>query len=312
MLDESSRVRGAIYGLLIGDALGVPYEFHAPDAIPPFDQIEFEPPEDFRRTHSTVKPGTWSDDGAQALCLTASLLECGKLDPDDLGQRFLKWYDTGYMAVDNIVFDAGITTIEAIDRLRAGTNSLAAGPSDERSNGNGALMRVLPLAIWHRGSDSDLIADAFVQSSVTHGHLRSKICCALLCLYARNVFRAQPEPWKRAYDVMYEAFASEDDVVDELKSQIHPEDEPEGKGSGYVVDSLRSALMVLNNDSYEKIVRAAVQLGDDTDTTACIAGGIAGLRYGEEAIPERWRNGLRGRDIVEPLLQRLVEHVCAS
>ena len=108
---------------------------------------------------------------------------------------------------------------------------------------------------------------------------------------------------------MRQAFSGDDAAELEIKWHIRPDDEANGRGSGYVVDSLQSAVMLLTNDSYEKVVKAAIRLGNDTDTTACIAGGIAGLKWGEESIPTRWLTALRGRDMVEPLLVRLVDHI---
>src|SRR5215510_8231355 len=120
MLTLKEKLEGGIVGLLVGDALGVPYEFHPPDEIPPLAEIEFDPPEGFRRSHSGVLPGTWSDDGAHALILLASLLHCMKLDVEDLGRRLVNWYEHGYKAVDARVFDVGIQTAHAINRLRHG------------------------------------------------------------------------------------------------------------------------------------------------------------------------------------------------
>src|SRR6185369_4688183 len=134
MLKLKERIEGGLLGLLIGDALGVPYEFHPPNEIPPLAQIEFVPPVGFNRAHSSVAPGTWSDDGAQALVLLASLLDCGKFDADDFGRGLVEWYDTGYMAVDGFVFDIGIQTGQAIRRLRTGVPALEAGHTDEQAN----------------------------------------------------------------------------------------------------------------------------------------------------------------------------------
>src|SRR3954453_6913070 len=97
-------------GLLVGDALGVPYEFHPASAIPALSEIDFDPPAGFARSHSRVPPGTWSDDGAHALCLLASLLERHELDLEDVGRRLVAWYRDGYLAVSGIVFDIGIQT----------------------------------------------------------------------------------------------------------------------------------------------------------------------------------------------------------
>lgn len=300
------RIAGALLGLLVGDALGVPYEFHPPEQIPPLELIEFAPPPGYARAHARVSPGTWSDDGAQALCLLASLLDCGKLDPDDLAHRFLRWYEEGYLAVDANVFDVGITTGNAIRAFRAGTPALDAGPSGERDNGNGSLMRVLPLALWHTGPDAALVADARAQSRVTHGHPRAQLCCALYCLWARHILDAAPDPWTAAVVALRALHPNGTPEREEIEWAIRPDDPPEGRGSGYVVDTLRSARWALAAGDYEHVVKAAVSLGNDTDTTACVAGGLAGLRDGIAAIPQRWRDALRGQDLLMPLLERLL------
>lgn len=170
MLTIDERITGGLWGLLVGDALGVPYEFHEPHNLPRHAAIEMVPPWGFQRAHARVAPGTWSDDGAHALILLVSLLACKQLDLDDFGQRMLEWYTNGYMAVDNDMFDVGIQTTHALRALAQGQPAATAGPDHERANGgNGSLMRVLPLALWHRGSDTELVQDAHTQSLVTHG-----------------------------------------------------------------------------------------------------------------------------------------------
>lgn len=300
------RVAGGLIGLLVGDALGVPYEFHAAANVPPSHAIEYSPPPGFDRAHKGIPPATWSDDGAQALCLLASLLDCDRLDPDDFSRRLLNWYEDGYLAVDGLVFDVGVTTGRAIRALRAGIAPLQAGPSDAHDNGNGSLMRVLPLALWYRGTDGDLVRDAELQSRVTHGHLRSQVCCALYCLWARRILAERPAPWDDAVRTLRDLYASRPEALEELEWSIRPDDPPSGKGSGYVVDCLRSARMALQASTYQDVVRAAIRLGNDTDTTACVAGGLAGLRDGIDGIPMRWRADLRGQALYEPLLYRLL------
>ena len=307
MPTRRERIEGGLIGLLVGDALGVPYEFHDPAEIPPLPRIEFKPPAGYDVAHRKVPPGTWSDDGAQALCLLDSLLACGRLDPDDLGRRLLDWYDNGYLAVDGKVFDVGIQTARALGRLRSGTPALDAGPAEERANGNGSLMRVLPLALWHRGPDAELVADARTQSRITHGHPRSQLCCALYCLWARSTLEEAPDPWASALATLRGLLPDGSPDRAELDGAIRPDDPPGQPGGGYVVDCLRSARIVAGAGTYEDVVKAAVALGDDTDTTACVAGGVAGLRDGVGAIPDRWRAGLRGRELYEPLLGRLLD-----
>lgn len=294
--------------MLIGDALGVPYEFHGPRELPPREQIEMHPPANFRRAHPRVLPGTWSDDGAQALCLLASLLDCEALDLSDFGERLLRWLDEGYLAVDGRVFDVGIQTRTALEELASGTDPERSGPDDEYDNGNGALMRVLPLALWHRGDDEELIEDAMRSSLPTHGHLRSQLCCAVYCLWARRMIEGveQDAAWIAAVEQI-EAFARELEDGEHELAAIDLRREPSGGGSGYVVDCLHSARLALTEASFEAVLKAAVAIGNDTDTTAAVAGGIAGIRFGAAAIPSRWHRELRGRELLDPLLDRLFE-----
>lgn len=293
-------------GLLAGDALGVPYEFHRAHQIPPAEAIEFEPPPGFDRAHPGTPPGTWSDDGAQALCLLESLLDRGRLDPDDFGRRLLAWRDEGHLAVDARVFDVGSQTDRALRNFREGSPALDAGPRHERDNGNGSLMRVLPLALWHRGPDAALVEDARNQSRVTHGHARAQLCCALYCLWARRMLEDSPKPWDSAVAALRTLYPRRSADREELEATIRPDDPPSGGGSGYVLDCLHSARLAVEAGPYERAVKAAVALGRDTDTTACVAGGIAGIRDGVGAIPDRWRLALRGRELLDPLLRGLL------
>ncbi|MDF1564450.1 MAG: ADP-ribosylglycohydrolase family protein [Deltaproteobacteria bacterium] len=313
MLPLGSRLRGGVLGLLLADAVGVPYEFNAPERLPPRDRIELVPPEgfSFRRAHARVPPGTWSDDGAQALCLLDSLLACGRLDLPDLGGRIVRWLDEGYLAVDADIFDVGIQTREAIDALRAGRPAHTTGPAGERKNGNGSLMRALPLALWHRGSDAELVHDAMAQGLPTHGHLRSQLCCALYCVWARLLLLTEEpdleDAWSRAVAIVRAETLEVEGAPAELMGPLGADRPPGGQGSGYVVDALHSARLALEEGGgYRGVVQAAIALGNDTDTTACIAGGIAGIVHGFEALPGDWLAQLRGREFCDPLIEKLV------
>lgn len=252
-LSRSERIRGGLIGLLVGDALGVPYEFKPPALIPAPKEIEFDPPEGYPRTYPGLAPGTYSDDGAQALCLLASLLERGTLDPDDLGSRLLDWYENGYLAVNCHVFDVGIQTSQALRALKTGTPALEAGPVQERANGNGSLMRVLPLALWHKGTDEELAADACTQSQVTHGHIRSQLCCALYCLWARRTLEGfdHDASWNSATATLRSFLADDPEGLSELNQSLRPDHPPDATGRGYVVDSLHSARWATAAGSYE-------------------------------------------------------------
>ncbi len=305
------KIKGGLFGLLIGDAVGVPYEFNSADRLPAYHLIDMNPPSNFVRTYPNIDIGTWSDDGAQALCLLASLLQCQKLDQTDLANRFSNWYRMGYMALDYQVFDVGIQTATALNRYQSGISVSEIASSDESSNGNGSLMRSLSLALWHKGSDAQLIDDAFQQSHITHAHVRSKLCCAIYCLWAKKLLKGQAVDvaWLSSIQVIVDHFKDQPILLEEIHTQINIEDSFEIKGSGYVVDCLLSAKFALQQSTYVDVVKSAIALGNDTDTTACVAGGLAGIIYGYNAIPAAWKNMLRGHEMVDPLLEQLIIHL---
>ena len=225
---------------------------------------------------------------------------------ENFGRRLVDWLDRGDAAVDYKVFDVGIQTRFAISKLRAGTPAHESGPSTEQHNGNGSLMRVLPLALWHQGSDAELVADARLQSIVTHAHLRSQLCCALYCLWARAALEGKDSPWEEATGTLRRLYPEGTRERAELDAEIQPDTPSPGSGTGYVVDCLRSARDVVKAGDYERVVKSAIALGFDTDTTAAVAGGFAGVRDGIQSIPKRWRQALRGAEWYQPLLEQLL------
>ena len=307
VLSRAERAQGGIWGLLLGDAVGVPYEFHRPESLPPLDELDLTPPPGFHRAHSGTPVGTWSDDGAHALALLDSLLTHRGLNLRDLGDRLVAWYERGQYAVGGRVFDVGIQTTAALRALSSGADPETAGPAAERSNGNGSLMRVLPLALWHRGDDVALVHDAHRQSLVTHGHRRSQICCAWYCLWARAELAGEPEAPQRALARLRAIYAARwPEHGAELEATLTPDSPPPPRGTGYVVDCLYSAMWACEGEDARAVIRRAISLGHDTDTTACVAGGIAGVRWGLEGLPSDWLGRLRGRELVEPLIDRLL------
>ena len=205
------------------------------------------------------------------------------------------------------MFDVGIQSANAIQNLIRGVPALEAGGVGEYSQGNGSLMRVLPLALWHRGSDADLVQDAHDQSRVTHAHVIVQACCALYCLWARRTLERHINPWNAALESLRAVYATQPEYLDALETEILGKQHAPTRGTGYVMDCLFSAKWALEQGDFEAVVKAAISLGYDTDTTACVAGGIAGIRDGINAIPERWRSSLRGQNELEPLLKGLLE-----
>ncbi|RZF31200.1 hypothetical protein EVC45_04430 [Paraburkholderia sp. UYCP14C] len=303
---------GGLIGLLVGDALGVAFEFKTPNLLPQRELIDMTPPPGFRRSHAGVPVGTWSDDGAQALCLLASVQAHGRFLLTDFADRLVAWLDDGYMAVDGVVFDCGIQTAEALSKLRNGASARESGGASEWDNGNGSLMRTLPLALWHTGPDDALVRDAQLQSLPTHAHPRSLVVCAFYCLTARGYLRKEADPWSWADQRLEEIYRDWSDErerkgflaeLDALRS-FPKTDQP--RGTGYVLDTLWSARTAQEEDSFEEVARTAILFGADTDTTAAVACGLAGIKFGVDGMPARWLAQLRGFEIVEPLIDEVM------
>ncbi len=307
-MEKRDRIAGGFYGLLIGDALGVPYEFQQADQLPPYEEIDMIPPAGFKRTYPQVETGTWSDDGAQALCLLDSLLSRKEFSLDSFSNMLLDWYENGSWAVGNEVFDVGVQTAWALYAYKTGLPARECGLVRPEGKGNGALMRVLPLALWQEDRKK-LVQDAHLQCLITHGHICNQVCCALYCLAAKALLdgRNAREAIGEAVAGLREIYRDMPEYEQELEWSIRPGASWEGNGTGYVVDCLRSAFMILERTSgYEEAVKQAVLLGNDTDTTACVTGGLAGILYGFRGIPETWLFGLREREKAAKLLERLL------
>lgn len=313
---QRERIAGGLYGLLVGDALGVPYEFYEANELPVYEKIEMTPPAGFQKTYPRIAAGTWSDDGAQALCLMDSLLKNGKFSLKAYSDALLAWYEEGFWAVGGVVFDVGIQTADALNAYKRGIPATDCGLMNPEGKGNGALMRVLPLALWHFVQEDtdlekrsrELVRDAHSQCQITHGHLCNQVCCALYCLAAQGLLEGKEarEAIQEGVCALRSIYREQPEYERELEWSVRPDIPWEGRGTGYVVDCLRSAFMILEQASdYEDAIKRAVLLGNDTDTTACVTGGLAGIRYGLRKIPERWLNALKEREKVEDLLAQL-------
>jgi len=308
-----NKIQGGIIGHCVGDALGVPVEFNSRESL------RRNPVTDMRGygTHDQP-PGTWSDDTSMTLCLLDSL--ANGLNYDDIMKKFLLWFEYAEYTPHGEVFDFGSTTAGAIGRFTRGVEPLHCGGTSERDNGNGSLMRILPLAFYFRSQYGSRYTDncevfyiIHNVSSLTHAHKRSLIACGIYLSIAGNLFDASDlkngicAGIRKAKD----HYEKNNDYAGELTyfSRLFEEnfsELPLGeiKSSGYVVDTLEAAIWCLLNTSYYgECVLKAVNLGNDTDTVAAVAGGLAGIYYGADTIPSKWISQMARLDYIKSLCE---------
>jgi ADP-ribosyl-[dinitrogen reductase] hydrolase len=291
-----NKIKSALYGLAIGDAIGRLYEFRSPDEIPPYELIDIVPPDGFDPTYPHVPLGTWTDDTSQALALLDSLNRYPELNLNDFSSRLLDWLNNGSYTPDGLVFDVGIQTLQALNQIQNGYLPEHAGNNSEFANGNGSLMRCLPVVFHHHDSIETLVRTAIKQSIPTHPHPRSGVCCALYCLQAMELLYGNLYQSPDAFEPIISRFLT-DAERQELGIIMNASHRFNPSGTGYVVDSLWSVDSVMNEaDSYEDVIKFSIMFGNDTDTTAAIAGGLAGLKFGVDGIREDWIQGLKGID----------------
>jgi ADP-ribosyl-[dinitrogen reductase] hydrolase len=301
-IDRNDRILGGVTGVVVGDALGLPVQFETRAEVRAH-------PIAGMRGHGTfdLPAGSWSDDGSMTLCTALALTERG-FDPSALADRFVRWYRDGEVTPFGHAFDIGNATDTAMRALERGTPPLSAGPKNEYSNGNGSLMRILPVAAY--GADlpvGDLVRLVADASRLTHGHPRSQLGCVLYALVVRELLAgATPEAACRALCDSAAAAVAGSGLEPELPAYRRVLDgglaalpEAEISGSGYVVHTLEAALWaLLTTDGFEAALLRAVNLGEDTDTVGAVCGGLAGVRYGLSGIPADWRAALvRGAEV---------------
>lgn len=313
------QIKTVMLGHAIRDALGVPVEFESRSKLERSPVTEM-----FGFGSYPVPIGTWSDDTSMSLAALDSLAS-GKINHFEIMTNFAKWLKDGEYTTTGKAFDVGHTCLKAIHRFTKDTYSekngfimppnydvTACGLSEEYDNGNGSLMRIHPFAlmIWF---DKRLMpkCDTIIDnaSSLTHAHERSKLACRIYTLILFHLLSvahkgsvmmalqdAKRQYWNsHEYRHYLRLFSDDFDQlpIDKIKS------------SGYVVDTLEAAVWcVLTTNSYKECVLKAVNLGEDTDTVAAIAGGLAGALYGYDAIPKDWLETLKKREYIEEMCER--------
>lgn len=290
------KVYAGIMGLVVGDALGVPFEFKQRDTFKCEGMTGWG-------TYNQP-PGTWSDDSSLTLATLESIGGVGGIDLDDIMQNFFNWYFNAEFTPHGEVFDVGRTTRQAIERYRYGIPAVECGGRDEMDNGNGALMRILPVAFAKEG-----VLPVGDVCSLTHGHKISIAACMHYTWIAKEILagvdlrNAIYRSFRKAAFIML--------VPKEVKRIKHVCNlkRVDIKSTGYVVDTLEAALWcLLNTDNYKDCVLTAVNLGGDTDTIAAVAGGLAGLLYGvggEKGIPTEWIDQIARKEYIRELCEGL-------
>ncbi|HDP79493.1 MAG TPA: ADP-ribosylglycohydrolase family protein, partial [Spirochaetes bacterium] len=254
-----------------------------------------------------------SDDGSLLLSTVESLFE--GFDLILVMKYFLMWLKGNWWA-HNKVFDIGGTTMAAMDRIASGVDPVKAGGVGERDNGNGSLMRILPVALRYHNESIEVIIDrAHRASAITHAHPVSKIACGLYCAVAALILNGMTfyESLRGISEIAAGAYGSApwNKELTRFRRILGGElarlPEDEIRSTGYVVDTLEASLWcLLGTGSFSEAVLKAVNLGDDADTTGCVTGGLAGLIYGYGAIPPEWIEALSGKGDIDDLIDKFI------
>lgn len=301
-------VEDGLLGVAVGDALGVPVEFHS-------RQYLVEKPITGMIGYGTYNqpPGTWSDDSSLTFCLAESL--CHGYDLQDMADRFNRWMMERYWTPHGQVFDIGMATSKAISAYSQLDDPTQAGGRGEYDNGNGSLMRILPLAYYLYDVD-DPFPQVHQVSCLTHGHLRSQLACGIYVYLARELLAGKPRPeaYENLQSAIPEYYSTQPHQAELhhfdriLKGDISKLSMDEIQSSGYVLHTLEASLWCfLREETFSDTVLTAVNLGGDTDTTGAVAGGLAGIAYGRETIPDDWVESLARLGDILDLARRLEE-----
>ena len=321
---EEHKWLDSIMGVVVGDALGVPYEFRSRD------EMKKDPATNMRGYGTyNMPPGTWSDDSSMTLASLVSLNESRRkgapADFQDMMERFESWAVKGEYTPYGETFDIGRTTLDAVHRYQKnGRDTSTCGGSGEHDNGNGSLMRIMPVCLYayelqkNQGlSNEDAVTLIHTASGLTHNHIRSKIACGLYYFCVRAILDEEGSLADRLQSGIDQEWDFYKSILGDKRElffynrcrriqSLKETSEKDIFSGGYVVASFTAALWcLLNTDSYRECVLQAVNLGFDTDTTAAIAGGLAGLYYGYDDIPDEWLKKIARREWIEELCDKM-------
>lgn len=303
----------SIIGHAVGDAMGVPVEFSIREKL-----LEHPVTDMMGYGSHPVPAGYWSDDTSMEIATIDSFIEKNGWDYDDILNKYAEWVQNGKYTPGGEVFDIGRTCLRAIRKYqqskveKTGIKPIDAGQKDLMGNGNGALMRILPVALYcvdSNMSDNEIIELVSNVSSLTHGHEIGILACYIYVKYILFLIDGctKEEAYKKIKELDYSYFTNDSlSVYDRLlKDDIMTLKLSDIKSTAYVVDTLEASFYVLLNCyNYRQSIIGAINLGNDTDTIAAIVGSMAGIIYGYNDIPEKWIDGLAKKDYLLDLASK--------
>ena len=303
---DAKIIRGMLLGLATCDALGVPVEFEWRG------NLKERPVTEMRAFGTWRQPaGTWSDDTSLTVATMDSISRKKRIDYNDIVENFLSWYERGEFTANDERFDVGNTTRASILRYsRRILPAIKCGTTDDNTNGNGSLMRILPAILYLFGTRGKISTDELKIihniSALTHAHPISKISCGIYALIVAQILSGKNISDAFA-DGMNDAKTfyghdTEFQIFSRLNENFAALPEEKIYSGGYVVETLEAALWcLLNTNDFKSLALKVINLGGDTDTAGAVAGGVAGIIYGVEEIPEEWLNVLKKRDWLEKM-----------
>ena len=309
-----SKYVDAIIGHAIGDAMGVPTEFCDRE------KLLANPVTKMISSPKVGEPaGSFSDDTSMEIATIDSFIEKGKFDYADIMQKWSNWIDNGDYTPNGNIFDVGRTCLTAIRKFCDGVNPIECGLDGVNSNGNGSLMRILPVALYSytkRFNDSEIINLVNDISSLTHSHDISKLGCYIYVKYVIYLLEgySKEEAYEKIQQNDYSSYSKEAIAVYDriLKNNIKKYPLNKINSSGYIVDTLECALWILlNAKSYKEAIISSTNIGQDTDTIGAVLGSMAGIIYGIDSIPKSWLKKLIKRDYLMELALKF-EHMTTT
>ena len=304
-----SVIKDSLYGFAIGDAIGVPIEFKDRESL------MYNPVTSMLGYGSyDVPEGVWSDDTAMTLATMDSIItNNGNINYNDIADKFCDWLNNAKYTATNEVFDIGITTKYALVRYWDDkTDATKCGGTGMNENGNGSLMRMLPIALYSfykNLKDDEILEIVSKTSSITHAHERSIMGCYIYVRYLLFLLRGKDK--LASYSMIkcldYSMFSqdSQEAYSRILKNDIEKIDLKDIRSTGYIVDTLETVLWVtLNCKNYNESIIGAINLGGDTDTIGAITGSISGILYGYDKISDKWISKLKNKEYLDSIIEK--------